>query len=340
MSCLTLAIPGLLWPRPILRDTVFDLRLPAFEFLLGRARRRPLPALTPADWWCERLGMAPPLPAAALRRLALGQSPGEDTWLCADPIHVGMDRQGVTLDDPATLQLDADEAAALHASQHPLLTGFGALHCDSADAWHLKLHPGTDVPPLAGDLDALLGRSGSALLPAGDAGRPWRRMLNEVQMTLHDHPVNLARAAAGKPVINSLALWGVGRLPAGKPSHCAAGFTEIFSDDPVLRGLGQCAGIAAGRLPPGFAAPAGNVLVHWLALRTPTRQQDALAWRACLQQLENDWLAPALAALRRGELRRLTLLGFGDSEALALELTRSRLWQFWRRPRTMESLAA
>lgn len=343
MSCLTLAIPGLLWPRPILRDTVFDLRLPAFEFLLGRARRRNRPALTPAGWWCERFSLPHPLPAARLRLLALGQAPEDAAWLCADPVHVDLDAQGVTLDDPTRLQLDTAEAVALHATLGPLMADFGELRCTAPDAWHLKLMPGqaTPLPLLAGDLADLLGRSGSALLPAGDVGRPWRRMLNEVQMALHAHPVNQLRQAAGRPTVNSLALWGASPALAAATTR----FTHVYSNDPVQRGLGVHAGMAADTLPPAyatlaFATNADHAVVHWPTLLAPTRQQDALAWRTALEHLETDWLAPALAALKRGELSGLELAGFGEANCTEFELTRSAWWQFWRRPRTMESLAA
>jgi hypothetical protein len=356
MSCLTLAIPGLLWPRPILRDTVFDLRLPAFETLLGRARRINRPALNPAGWWGEGFSLPCPLPAAKLRLLALGKPsydatwPCDATWLCADPVHVGLDAQGVTLDDPARLQLDSAEAAALCATLGPLMAGFGELHCNAPDAWHLKLKPGlaTALPPLAGELADLLGRSGSALLPQGENGRPWRRMLNEVQMALHVHPVNQAREAAGRPTVNSLTLWGASQDLAAATTR----FTHVFSNDPVQRGLGVHAGLAANRLPATYAAyatyaadatylaPARHAVVHWPALLGPTRQQDALAWRSALEQLESDWLAPALAALKRGELHSLVLAGFGEAGCMELELTRSARWLFWRRPKAMESLAA
>src|SRR5690606_8083595 len=50
----------------------------------------------------------------------------------------------------------------------------------------------------------------SAVLPQGrDA--PWvRRTMTELQMLLHEHPVNESRAARDKPTVNALWLWGHG----------------------------------------------------------------------------------------------------------------------------------
>jgi hypothetical protein len=44
--------------------------------------------------------------------------------------------------------------------------------------------------------------------PQEDSLREWRRLLNEIQMVWHDHPVNLARAERGEMPINSLWLFG------------------------------------------------------------------------------------------------------------------------------------
>jgi hypothetical protein len=64
---------------------------------------------------------------------------------------------------------------------------------------------------------------------------PLTRWLNEVQMFLHGHPVNEAREACGKPVVNSLWLWGGGRQPAAQP----ATYSSVWSDNPLAAGPGR-----------------------------------------------------------------------------------------------------
>ena len=68
---LTLIVPGLIWTRQALADLTFDLPLPAFTTLLGRGRLTQRPPLGTAAILAEISGLAAPLPAAALRRLAL-----------------------------------------------------------------------------------------------------------------------------------------------------------------------------------------------------------------------------------------------------------------------------
>ena len=47
-------------------------------------------------------------------------------------------------------------------------------------------------------------------LPAGRDGAQIRKLTNELQMLLHEHPVNIRRAARGLAPVNSIWLWGFG----------------------------------------------------------------------------------------------------------------------------------
>ena len=66
------------------------------------------------------------------------------------------------------------------------------------------------------ELRALFGLYGGVVsvhLPIDRATAHWRRLSNEVQMLLHDHPVNLRRQQAGQVPVNALWFWGGGALP-------------------------------------------------------------------------------------------------------------------------------
>ncbi|HEX5392606.1 MAG TPA: hypothetical protein VFW68_04970 [Rhodocyclaceae bacterium] len=328
---LTLLIPGLLWPNPALQDTVFDLHLPALQTLLGWSR---LSRRSPCDepgWWRDLAGTD--LPAAPLRLLGLGEK-ADSTWLCADPVHLRFEQSTMVLEDPAKLALDAAESAALYATLAPLIAEFGTLHATTPNQWHLQ--PKDDAPPCPALLSDLIGQPAKDLLPAGDAYRPWRRLFNEVQMALHDHPVNQAREAAKKPVINSLALWGAGALPAA-PAQ-AAPFDTVLSDDEVHHGIARLLGAQAAALPERFTGAQGRTLAACPQLLVPTRLRDAIRWREGLQILEDAWFAPALAALNQGQLRELTLIGLGDGTCLEARSTALDKLKFWRRPRPLTEL--
>ena len=329
---LTLIVPGLIWTRQALADLTFDLPLPAFTTLLGRGRLRRLPPQSTAMMLAACTGLPSPLPAAALRRLALGDDSGDAAWLCLDPVRMRFAERSMIVDDPRILSLSAEEADALAASLEPIFAAFGRIEILTPNMWNLRLT--VDAPPFA-PLSEAAGRA-AVPLPAEADYAPWRRALSEAQIVLHDHPLNKAREAAGKPAVNSLWPWGGGRLPVPGPSWHDA----LWSRDPVATGIARLLQIECAALPTGFS---GTATRHPLAIHEAMEQPagcgDALNWIAALEGFETDWLGPALGALRRGSLDGLRLLAPGELGSAELQIDRRDLWKFWRKPRPLSELA-
>jgi hypothetical protein len=330
---LTLCLPGLLLPRQALLDTVVDLELPALSRLLGRSR---LHRDTPSTHYLrvmQRWNLEE-LPAAALRLLGEGGTPGAGYWLCLDPVHFSVDRRGVKLADPASLALSAAEDAALQEALRPLLAELGELSASAPGHWNLRLHNACELVTLPPD--DVAGHTVDPTLPGGRDGMRWRRLLAEAQLLLHRHPVNQAREAAGRPTANSLWPWGQGRLvPMSN-----APFDTIWSRDAVLRGLARASGIEGAVPPPRFEIAAGNVLAVLDDLVQPAHALDALAWREALAGIERDWIAPAMAALGHGHCYALHLAAFGVDASVDLDISNRDLLKFWRRPLPLTRLAS
>jgi hypothetical protein len=329
---LTLIVPGLIWTRQALADLTYDLPLPAFTTLLGRGRLRHRPPRSSAAALAESSGLAVPLPAAALRWFALRDHPGDADWLCLDPVRLHFEQRALIVDDPQHLGLTDAESAALAVSLAPTFAALGELHVISPGAWNLRL---AAVAPAFQALPDAAGRSVSAL-PPDPAYAAWRHAINEAQMILHAHPVNQAREAAGLPLVNSLWPWGGGRLPDTSASQHDA----LWSNDPVAQGIARLMQIDYAVLPAAFnSTSARRPLVVHDALERPARSGDALVWRDELTRFEVDWLAPALHALRSGQLAGLRLIAPGDLATVELEVSRHDLWKFWRKPRALTELA-
>lgn len=330
---LTLVVPGLIWPRQALADLSGDLPLPAFSLLLGRGRLGAAAATDASALLATELGASAPVPAAALRRLAFGRVRDDADWLCIDPVRLRFEERSMVLDDPAQLALDAAEAEALAVSLAPTFETLGDIDRLAPQCWNLRLRK---TAPAFAALPPGIGRA-VAPLPAHTDYRPWRQALNEAQMVLHAHPVNLAREAAGRPTVNSLWPWGGGRpQAAGRGRH-----DQLWAADPVLLGLAAWQGIACRPLPERYEALAGQAtLALFDALAAPARLGDALAWRDALVRLEADWLAPALATLRAGRLDRLRLLAPGEHGSVELHIGRGDLWKLWRKPRPLATAFA
>lgn len=326
---LTLFVPGLLLPNTVLNDIVFDLSVPTLSLLLGRGQRHELAS----DWLCDTFGLAPPIPAAALRKV---DNTDAGTWLCLDPVHFQVAREGISLADPAKLDLDAAEAALLIEAVQPLFADWGELSASSPAHWELRLSRSLllETRPLP---DAI-GLPVDPALPAGLDGLEWRRLLAEAQTLLHAHPVNRQREALGKPLINSLWPWGQGNLP----EKTQAGFDVAWSDDPIIAGLCAHTGIPCIAPPESFHPASGAVLSHVGYLAQAAQAYNAMTWRLGLLTLERDWLAPAIAALKKGDCDALRLVGtgvHGAPKCVVFSLVRGNLWRFWRRPLPLTALA-
>lgn len=329
---LTLCLPGLLLPGQAFRDTASDLALPALCRLLGHGRVGGGGPLDLGAWAARRWNL-PALPAAALRVLAAGGDPGDDAWLCLDPVHLEVHRRGVRLADPHELGLDAAEDQALRADLAPLFAGVGELDARAPGRWELRLAAAAELETHSPTLAA--GRDVDPTLPGGRDGPRWRSLLAEAQSLLHGHAVNRRRDAEGRPRINSLWPWGHGALPR----NLAAPFDAIWSADPLLQGLARAGGAAAAPSPTVFAAAPGRILAVLDGLSSPALGLDAHAWRKALAHIENEWFAPTLAALRRGDCRSLTLVGLGPEASVEVAVARRDLWKFWRSPRPLVELA-
>ena len=329
---LTLIVPGLIWTRQALADLTYDLPLPAFTTLLGRGRLRHRPPQETAAALADITGLTAPLPAAALRRFALREHPGDSHWLCLDPVRLRFEQRSLIVDDPRRLCLSDEESLALAVSLAPVFAGLGQLEVLSPGVWNLRL---SAAAPAFQPLPEAVGRA-ATLLPLDAAYAAWRHAVSEAQTLLHAHPVNRAREAAGLPPVNSLWPWGGGRLQQAR----ASAHDSLWSNDPVAQGIARLLQIDCTGLPARFASTAARApLAIHDALESSARTGDALVWREQLSRFEAEWLAPVLGAMRAGQLDVLRLLAPGDLAAAELQVSRRDLWKFWRQPRAMSEMA-
>ena len=311
--------------------------LPALELLLARGRRSEALAGGLESWLARAFGLpelpgeAVAVPAGAFTALAHGLDPGAYEWLRADPVHLRAERDRVLLVPNQALALSAEEATALAEALAPLLAGKFVLHAVQPDQWCLRLDSAgkSDIhalPPIA-----LAGADIDPHLPP----KAWHPLLTELQMALYDHPVNTARERRGEPVINSLWLWGAGKLPAA----ASGPWQSLSANDAVAIGLARCAGIrhrapgagAAEWL--GRAPENGRHLLVLDELRGAHALGDLDALARRLQALEEQWLAPLLEALKAGHVGMLTI--HVPDAAASFETVRGDLRRFWRRRRRL-----
>src|SRR5690606_24500060 len=129
-------------------------------------------------------------------------------------------------------------------------------------------------------------------------------VLNEVQILLHTAAVNAERERRGELPINSRWFWGGGRLPSVAPVE----WVQVSSEEPVSLALARLAQIRTSARPGTFAewqrqaSARGAHLVVLDQLRAAVQYGEREQWRIFVEQLERDWMAPLLSALRTQEL--------------------------------------
>ena len=245
-----------------------------------------------------------------------GQDPDRNCWMCADPVHLQVDRDALVLVDASRFELQQVEADALMLSLNAHFDGAGiCFTAPTAKRWYARLAQIPDIETVP--LQEAAGRNVESLLPRGTDALTWHRTFNEMQMLLHNDPVNEAREARGELAVNSVWLWGAGALP----ERISGSWVQVWANDALTRGLARAAGIQSEPVPDDFArwaeqARDGDHLVVW--------DQDDI------QTIDPQWLAPALQALPSHSLTEIRLTAPVGAAVRRFDLARSDLWKFWR----------
>jgi len=341
-----LVTPGLFPTQELLQEAFDGLRPPTLELLVARGRIERRPRQGFEAWLAEAFGLeGDALPAGALTVLADPSDGAADVacWMRADPVHLRLAHDHLALVPSAAFALTRSEADALCEALNAHFAGVLTITPSSRrpECWTARLEGAalpSNRPPLeaASDSVELDLRAQSELADAGDAKRA-HALVNEVQMLLHEHPVNVAREARGEPAVNSIWFWGAGALP----SRVEGRWRSLSADEPLAQGLARLSGARGLPLPASAdgwlerAPEDGRHLVVLDALRLPQALCDAEAYLAGVQALEVRWFAPLLEALRTQRIGMLTLHAPDATEALSIETVRADLRRFWRRPRAL-----
>lgn len=178
-----------------------------------------------------------PLAVAALTRQKDVGDAGDALWLRADPAWIRADLNSARMFAHGELGLSADDVAALTPDLSQLFAEHGfAFNAPTPTRWYLRCPDQLDLPAFA-DPDTARGDDLKLHMPPDAAGKRWRVLINDVQVMLHNHPVNERRIATGKVAVNSLWLWGGGRMPSSVASNASL----YAGDDSVTRALASAA---------------------------------------------------------------------------------------------------
>ena len=314
------------WWDDTLRDAYesgIEPTLPAMQWLVTRAAQRRPVAHRWRDWLLESTGLdehaCERFPAGPSVRAALLENPQRGTWAVAQPVHLATAIDHLRLAASQGLGVSVEEAANLLATINGHLAGTGfAFSILSPELWSLRCAEPVECNTF--EPAQVVGRNVRDYMPAGRDGPAIRSLMNEIQMLLHEHPVNERRACTGRPAINSLWLWGFGSLvpPASAP------LPALATDDPWLVGIWRLHGSSALPATAAVARLEKPVAGDLAAVTEPGGDSPA----AALAAIDASLLESMRAAVASGRCRALEI--WTGATVIVMD-ARSR-WRFWRRP--------
>ena len=315
------------WLQMALAEASANDALPAMDALRWLGGRGRLVSGGPRAWreWLlepvggvDLLAHWPAGPALALANGLTVAGPG--SWCVAQPAHFVAGLDHLRLAPLAQAAPTEDEASALGAlvSSH-----FGTDELTVAafvqGSWLLRCARPIDCstqPP-----DVVVGHNVHDFMPAGRDGARIRSLMNEIQMLLHEHPVNQRRERAGRLPVNGWWLWGFGN-EVPQASTVGVKRWSLRSDDCWLRALGHAQGSDAGEI-----TAVGSDMQHgdtYIALS----QLPALRVEESLASVDAGLLSMLASNVRAGAMQSLDLL-VGSA---TLHVDSSARFRFWRRP--------
>jgi hypothetical protein len=330
MASTTVVLPFARPPQELSADILRALQAPSLATLLSRNNLHKKHAFDGSSrvlpheaWLAQRLGGTgadAPLATSVMR--GLGMAPEAGYWFMVHPVHIQLSRTHLSMADPRQLQLDEADARALFDLAQPF---FDTLLWGDANTWFMRADGWNGLQTAS--TDAATGINLADWMPLGQAALAFKKLQNEIQMLWHEHPVNEARQARGLPPINSFWMWGGAAAPAPQPPAALA----------ISGGSDWMTALVAADLrnpsPSQFLTPAATqrsiLLAQLVQCGVAT---DWSSWLYAMQELEQSWFAPLLAALRAGTLSELTLL-LGDRDGWTeIRTSGMALRKFWRAP--------
>ncbi|MGH8282904.1 MAG: hypothetical protein ACRESE_03570 [Gammaproteobacteria bacterium] len=295
-------------------------RLPALETLLAHARTQPVPDGNVILAGIFGMTAEQFVPAPFMRLADTGQH-DSGFYFCADPVHLAADRDQLLMLPLSVMQVQMAEAAGLAAAFNRIYAVDGYwLETPQAGRWYLHYPDSLTCATL--ETAKVAGHAVFDFMPSGEDGPRLRQLINEIQMLFFEHPVNLARGAAGKPAINSLWLWGGGCLPEGPiqgPKH-------VVTNMPLVAGLARFSGSDCTNWPPktAFQKGSGDMLIG-----------INIEGEAEMVLLEEQAAVPLLRALRQGQAGEVIMY---PGNRQSYRLIPPNLRQFWRRRRPLSEM--
>lgn len=261
--------------------------------------------------------------------------------VCADPVHLQAGSDHARLVPAAALQLSEEDADVLITALNRLVSddGIDFSRGRSAGHWYLS---GLPAAALASwPTHVIAHRNAGDFVQRHADAAAWQRLMTEVQMLLHAHPLNSDRDERGLPAINGVWFWGGAQLPAQQPaqppvrqssSNPSPCLTRLFSDDLFAVGLAQHVGISvqpllnASEIMQQQDKLAESIVIVDTSLYSAWLSGDAEAIQTSRAHCEALWLPLLQSALAAGCFSQVVVDGCNEQALVLANQPRRGSW--------------
>ena len=259
---------------------------------------------------CAALSLPSTTPLAPLCLLGAGSSVDDRYTMAATPVTLVADRDIVVLAGRVADLGDDDAATLIDLLNRHFVADGVMFEAPRPTAWFVRCE--RDFALSTSSIDAVTGRAIAEYLPRGGDAKTWQRWQVEIQMLLHEHAINTARAGHGLPIVSGVWLSGNGRLREIVPPPLTNVFAAGDDGGDLARGLARHAGLSADRLPRTLS----TILEHVPRTARVLVAMETMTNEAALARFDADWLRPAVDALEGGALDSLRLIADGHGAAV------------------------
>ncbi|MDH5408653.1 MAG: hypothetical protein OEY00_08595, partial [Gammaproteobacteria bacterium] len=259
----------------------------------------------------------------------------DQQWrLRIDPVYAQSDLNTIHLLAHEGVNLQQQEAVALVETLNSHFEQDGwQIEIASTHAWYLSTPDKNSITTTP--LHQAMSNDMSYCLPTGDDAGYWRSALNEIQMLLHQHPVNQQRQQSGQVPVNSVWFWGQGMLPESIEQNDST----VYTNDFIAAGLAGLAGAEVGTIE-DFKNVLSDLNQHTqndillIDNRQLMRQHgfDINHWFELLVEMEQDWFVLALNGVKAKSIKEL-VIQTGDGRRFIIN--KKRLGRWWRRDKNL-----
>lgn len=275
------------------------------------------------DLWMRDLGLLtqPDRPLARLlweAEVANTKQASQDTYslLLAQPVHLSLQRDSFALDN--LLALTADEYLALttHLNSFFVEDGITLIPSVTHQYWFLKTPSAWQLTTQP--VQAVQYQNIQAWMPQGPDANKLRQIINQVQMLMHEHPLNQKRVQQGLPEVNSI--W------FSANSFCGQAYAIAPLENTVLIGQNAMTHVISRvcRLP------------HYADVSTAAKAGAKHAIML-MDQADNTLWDDVYQAVKSRKVQQMTAHFPTVNGTLQVSLSPLDCWKLWRKPNSFES---